>query len=384
MPRPYRSYGQLLILNAGGGYHVVLAGMERISVDLGQFVLTGEPVAVMGNGPQVASGTNVAGVPGRASRLSTSSFEKTGLPSIQPPGGQQPTAKRFADDAQDFPGSPRCGGRCRADHGRDPAARWLCSGRARRRPRPTPTSSSTCSATSSSGCAPTTWRSRTIPSWSSRPSTACSTGSIRIRATWIPKSFRDMQVQTRGEFGGLGIEVTMEDGLVKVVAPIDDTPAAKAGVRAGDIITHLDDEAVQGLTLNQAVEKMRGQVNTKIRLKIMRKGADKPIEVSIIARHHPRALGALARRRRRCRLHPPHPVQRADHRRPEEGDRRHLQPAAGRQAQGLHRRYAQQSGRPARPGHLGVGHVPGARRDRLDPRPRCRGDPALQRRARAT
>ena len=96
-----------------------------------------------------------------------------------------------------------------------------------------------------------------------------------------PKSFRDMQVQTRGEFGGLGIEVTMEDGLVKVVAPIDETPAAKAGVRAGDIITHLDDEAVQGLTLNQAVEKMRGQVNTKIRLKIMRKGVEKPIEVSI-------------------------------------------------------------------------------------------------------
>ena len=96
-----------------------------------------------------------------------------------------------------------------------------------------------------------------------------------------PKSFRDMQVQTRGEFGGLGIEVTMEDGLVKVVAPIDETPAAKAGVRAGDVITHLDDEAVQGLTLNQAVEKMRGQVNTKIRLKIMRKGAEKPLEISI-------------------------------------------------------------------------------------------------------
>jgi carboxyl-terminal processing protease len=95
------------------------------------------------------------------------------------------------------------------------------------------------------------------------------------------KSFRDMQVQTRGEFGGLGIEVTMEDGLVKVVAPIDDTPAAKAGILANDIITHLDDEPVQGLTLNQAVEKMRGPVNTKIRLKIMRKGADKPVEVTI-------------------------------------------------------------------------------------------------------
>src|SRR5436305_5750219 len=97
-----------------------------------------------------------------------------------------------------------------------------------------------------------------------------------------PKSFRDMQVQTRGEFGGLGIEVTMEEGLVKVVAPIDETPAAKAGVMANDIITHLDDEAVQGLTLNQAVDKMRGPVNTKIKLTIMRKGGDKPIEVSIV------------------------------------------------------------------------------------------------------
>src|SRR6187431_3241537 len=95
------------------------------------------------------------------------------------------------------------------------------------------------------------------------------------------KSFRDMQVQTRGEFGGLGIEVTMEDGLVKVVSPIDETPAAKAGIQSNDIITHLDDEAVQGLTLNQAVEKMRGPVNTKIKLRVMRKGQDKPVEISI-------------------------------------------------------------------------------------------------------
>src|SRR3954465_14375528 len=96
-----------------------------------------------------------------------------------------------------------------------------------------------------------------------------------------PKSFRDMQVQTRGEFGGLGIEVTMEDGLVKVVTPIDETPAARAGILANDIITQLDGEQVQGLTLNQAVEKMRGPVNTKIKLTIMRKGQDKPIEVAI-------------------------------------------------------------------------------------------------------
>ena len=97
-----------------------------------------------------------------------------------------------------------------------------------------------------------------------------------------PSSLRDIQVQTRGEFGGLGIEVTMEDGLVKVVAPIDDTPAAKAGVMANDIITKIDNEQVHGLTLNQAVEKMRGPVNTKIKLTIMRKGQDKPIEVTIV------------------------------------------------------------------------------------------------------
>src|SRR5207245_7937685 len=95
------------------------------------------------------------------------------------------------------------------------------------------------------------------------------------------KSFRDMTVQTRGEFGGLGIEVTMEDGLVKVISPIDETPASKAGILANDLIVNLDDEPVQGLTLNQAVEKMRGPVNTKIKLRIIRKGQDKPVEVSI-------------------------------------------------------------------------------------------------------
>jgi carboxyl-terminal processing protease len=105
------------------------------------------------------------------------------------------------------------------------------------------------------------------------------------------KSLRDLQVQTRGEFGGLGIEVTMEGGLIKVVAPIDDTPAAKAGIMANDIITHLDDEPAQGLTLNQAVEKMRGPENSKIKLKIMRKGQDKPVEVTITrARIHVRSV----------------------------------------------------------------------------------------------
>ena len=97
-----------------------------------------------------------------------------------------------------------------------------------------------------------------------------------------PKSLRDMQSQVNGQFGGLGIEVTMEDGLIKVVTPIDDTPAAKAGLRAGDIITQLDDDPVQGLTLNQAVDKMRGAPNTKINLKIMRKGVDKPLDIAVV------------------------------------------------------------------------------------------------------
>jgi carboxyl-terminal processing protease len=96
-----------------------------------------------------------------------------------------------------------------------------------------------------------------------------------------PKNYRDMQVQTRGEFGGLGIEVTMENGVVKVVSPIDDTPAAKAGLQANDLITHLDNEQIVGLTLEQAVEKMRGPVNTPITLTVVRKGVDEPFDVKV-------------------------------------------------------------------------------------------------------
>lgn len=84
------------------------------------------------------------------------------------------------------------------------------------------------------------------------------------------KHFRDMQVQTKGEFGGLGIEVTMEGGYVKVVSPIDETPAFRAGMKAGDLITHLDGEHVQGLTLSQAVEKMRGPINSDLTLTVRR------------------------------------------------------------------------------------------------------------------
>ena len=95
------------------------------------------------------------------------------------------------------------------------------------------------------------------------------------------KAWREMQETTSGEFGGLGIEVTMEDGLVKVVAPIDETPAAKAGMLSGDLIVQIDDDAVQGLSLEQAVNKMKGAVNTKTKLKIMRKGKDAPFDVTL-------------------------------------------------------------------------------------------------------
>jgi carboxyl-terminal processing protease len=92
----------------------------------------------------------------------------------------------------------------------------------------------------------------------------------------------DMRVQTKGEFGGLGIEVTMENELVKVIAPIDDTPAAKAGVRGGDFISKINGEDVRGLTLEQAVDKMRGEVNTPIDLTIERVGATKPLKITIV------------------------------------------------------------------------------------------------------
>ena len=95
------------------------------------------------------------------------------------------------------------------------------------------------------------------------------------------QAWHDMQETTHGEFGGLGIEVTMEDGLVKVVSPMDGTPAARAGIMSGDLITSIDGDAVQGLTLEQAVNKMKGPVHTTTKLKIERKGADKPIDVSI-------------------------------------------------------------------------------------------------------
>jgi carboxyl-terminal processing protease len=96
------------------------------------------------------------------------------------------------------------------------------------------------------------------------------------------KAFADMQVQTKGEFGGLGIEVTMEDGLVKVISPIDDTPAAKAGIKPGDYIAAIDGTPIQGMSLGDAIAKMRGAPGTKITLTVLRTGEKKPFDVSLV------------------------------------------------------------------------------------------------------
>ncbi|HWL56491.1 MAG TPA: S41 family peptidase [Paracoccus sp. (in: a-proteobacteria)] len=96
------------------------------------------------------------------------------------------------------------------------------------------------------------------------------------------KDYEDMQTQTRGSFGGLGIEVGQEDGLVKVISPIDDTPAAEAGVKAGDYITHVNGESLMGLNLDEAVEKMRGPVGSEIKITILREGEQEPFDLTIV------------------------------------------------------------------------------------------------------
>lgn len=106
--------------------------------------------------------------------------------------------------------------------------------------------------------------------------------SLDPHSSYISASdFEDMQVQTRGEFGGLGIEVTQEDGFVRVITPMDDTPAMEAGVEAGDFITHVDGEALLGLTLEEAVDLMRGPVGSDIIITVVREGADEPFDITI-------------------------------------------------------------------------------------------------------
>ena len=107
--------------------------------------------------------------------------------------------------------------------------------------------------------------------------------SLDPHSSYLPPNyFSDMQVQTRGEFGGLGIEVTQEDGFVRVITPMDDTPAMEAGVEAGDFITHVDGEALLGLTLEQAVDLMRGPVGSEITITVVREGRDQPFDITIV------------------------------------------------------------------------------------------------------
>ena len=192
------------------------------------------------------------------------------------------------------------------------------------------------------------------------------------------KSFQEMQVQTQGKFGGLGIEVTMENGVVKVVAPIDDTPAARAGIMANDLIIKLDGEEVQGLTLNEAVDKMRGKINTPITLTMLREGKE-PFDVKLI-RDEIRVRSVKSSIEGQDKDIGYIRISSFTEQTQEGLDAAitSIKKDLGQQAQGLCHRSAQQSGRPARSGDLGVGQLPRSRRDRFDPRPQCRRDAALQ------
>jgi carboxyl-terminal processing protease len=166
-----------------------------------------------------------------------------------------------------------------------------------------------------------------------------------------PKNYKEMQVQTSGEFGGLGVEISMENGIVKVVSPIDDTPAAKAGLQANDVITHVDKESLAGLTLDKAVEKMRGPVDSPVTLTILRKGSDAPFDVTLVRRLI--RINPIKERDEggRCLYQDQH-FQRADPRQSRQGSRKCAE-VDRRQAQGLHHRSSQRSWWPARPGDPG-------------------------------
>ena len=186
------------------------------------------------------------------------------------------------------------------------------------------------------------------------------------------KNFDDMKVQTRGEFGGLGIEVSMENGLVKVISPIDDTPAARAGLKPGDLITQLDGQPVQGMTLPQAVEKMRGPINSDVKLTIRRKGRD-PFDVKLTratiriqsVRSH--LIGDDIGYIRITSFNEQTDVGLNN-------AMKNIKQQAGDKLRGVDPRSAQQSGRPARSGGCGLGRVSRQGRDRLDPRPALADD----------
>ena len=200
-----------------------------------------------------------------------------------------------------------------------------------------------------------------------------------------PKALQDFQTSMKGEeFGGLGLEVMMEDGLVKVVSPIDDTPAARAGMMSGDLVTRIDDTAVKGLTPQGSgrQDARSGQVDGEADRRA--RSEPGPQGVHDRPRDHPCSVGALASRERRHRLYPHHPVQPGGVRRGAQGLRSFpRRPRAG-EAEGLYPRPAQQSRRAAQPGGRDHQRLRRQRRHRFDPRPKSRPGAALLRPLRAS
>ena len=366
----FRSYGQLLIINAGGGYHILLAGLSQIDVQLGQFVLTGEPVGVMSTAGKTTPGKAQDNAP-----VLYIEFRKDQRP-IDPDPWWVGCLSKGARMTR------------KSDYAFWTFVMLACLAGATTVLNVTRTYSAT--STNSEIYKQLDLfgdvLERVRSDYVEKPDDAMLINSaingmlaaLDPHSAYLnPKNFRDMQVQTRGEFGGLGIEVTMENGVVKVVSPIDDTPAAKAGLQTNDLITHLDSEQIVGLTLEQAVEKMRGPVNTPITLTIVRKGRDDPFDVKIV-RDVIRINAVKARLEGDIIYVKVSTFNEQTHANLVKSVES-LKKSDGQEPQGLRDRSARQPGRLARPGDRGVRRLPRQGRHRAHQGSRPRGDAARQR-----
>ena len=191
------------------------------------------------------------------------------------------------------------------------------------------------------------------------------------------KAYGDMQITTKGQFGGVGIEVTQEDGLIKVISPIDGTPAAKAGIKPGDRIAAIDGIVHRrACRSNDAIDKMRGPAGTKITLTILREGEKKPFDVTLHARHRAGGCRHMAPRRR-CRLYPPARLQRADRDGPGKGRARSARSRSAPASRAISSTCATiRAGCSIRRSRCPTISST-RRRDRLHPRPPSRRHPAL-------